>query len=38
MAIQTIVAIKPLRFGFRSASDAGESDESYGQGSGSQEL
>ena len=38
MAIQMIVAIKPLRFGFRSAGDAGESHESYGQSCDSQEL
>ena len=38
MVIQMIVAIKSLRFGFRSASDAGEGHESYGQSGGSQEL
>jgi hypothetical protein len=38
MAIQMIVAIKPLRFGFRSVGDAGEGHESYSQSGGSQEL
>jgi hypothetical protein len=38
MAIQMMVAIIPLRFGFRTASHTCQGNECYGQSGGSQEL